>query len=400
MSDLWIEKPKKNDNWLELAARFESGSVKHRLWYRVEASRQKDLCTNADPFVLGFLQIAMHANEPLQVHGRVSPSLLRNLEDFQRAWAVWMPDKYQFVEISADDEREPDLPERTDAIMCFSGGVDSCFTAFRHLKKKTTAFPQPLKTAVLVQGFDIPLDQTGYFESAYKKVEYQLQSLGIKLYKVQTNFKELSVFWPHAFGSGVASVLALFQKSYRTGLIAQGVPYSSYKNLVEGSNPMTDPLLSSEYFAIIPDGGGFQRAEKIKVISEWPEGMKYLRVCWEGEEKDKNCCDCEKCIRNILTFRALGLPRPEAFEQDVSDKRIFKLGPLKEITISVGYNLILSTAIANGMGDATWIESLKKAISRSRKIRKLDSTALGRVKLRLIRCFSRVWRQPVSIIKF
>jgi len=400
MADLWIEDRKRINGTIELAARFESQNIHQRLWYRVEASRENELCSNADPFVLGILQIAMNAGEPLQVHAQVSPSLLRNLEDFQRAWAIWIPEKYKIIEIRADEEQEPELPDRTAAIMCFSGGVDSCFTAFRHAKGVLTRFPQPLKTAVLVHGFDIPLDQTEYYESAYKKVEYQLNSLDIKLYRVATNFKEISVFWPHAYGTGLASILSFFKKQYSKGLIAQTVPYSSYKNLTEGSNPMTDPLLSSNSFPIITDAGGFQRSEKIQVISQWLEGMKHLRVCWEGEEKDKNCCNCEKCIRNILTFRALGLPIPSAFSKDVDDDRILRLGPLKEFTISIGYNVILDIAKKNGMEDDSWVKALKKSIHRSREIRKLELTRKGKFKLWVIRRFNKVWRHPGSRIKF
>jgi hypothetical protein len=128
--------------------------------------------------------------------------------------------------------------------------------------------------------------------------------------------------------------------------------------------------------------------------------MKHLRVCWEGEEKDSNCCVCEKCIRNILTFRAMGLPIPFAFSKDVDDDRIFRLGPIKEFTISIGYNVILDLAEKNGMKDDTWVKSLKKAILRSRAIRKLSKTHFGRFKLWMIRRYNKVWKQPVSIIKF
>ncbi|MBN1472257.1 MAG: hypothetical protein JW925_10790 [Syntrophaceae bacterium] len=400
MAELWIEERRRFDDRIELAARFESRSVQKRLLYRVEASREGELTTLADPFVLGILQIAMHAGEDLQVHGTVSPSLLRNLEGFQRAWAVWKPEYYRLITVRADMEQDIAEPGRHEAICCFSGGVDSCFTAYRHARGVSTCFPYPLRTAVLVHGFDIPLKETGYYESACGKVSIQLKSLDIELYRVATNFKELSVFWPHAFGTGVTSVLSLFQRRYAIGLIAQGVPYSSYQNLVEGSNPMTDPLLSSDAFWIVPDGGGFQRLEKIKVISDWPEGMEHLRVCWEGEKKDRNCCDCEKCIRNILTFRALGLPLPKAFASDPDDGRIYRLGPLKEITISVGYNPILEAARKNGLGDACWVKALKKAIFRSRAIRKLSKNASGLIVLWLLRCFLPAWRQPVEIIKF
>jgi hypothetical protein len=400
MAELWIDERRLLDDLIELGARFESASVQKRLWYRVEVKREGELTNLADPFVLGILQIAMHAGEDLQVHGTVSPSLLRNLEDFQRAWVVWKPDYYRLITVRADVEHDFSEPGRQDAICCFSGGVDSCFTAYRHARGVSTCFPYPLQTAVLVHGFDIPLKEVDYYESACAKVTCQLNSLDIGLYRVATNFKELSVFWPHAFGTGVASVLSLFQSRYAIGLIAQGVPFSSYQYLVEGSNPMTDPLLSSDAFKIVPDGGGFQRWEKIKVISQWAEGMEHLRVCWEGEKKDSNCCDCEKCIRNILTFRALGLPLPKAFPIDPDDKRIYRLGPLKEITISVGYNPILAAARQNGLQDACWIKALRKAIFRSRAIRKLSKTNSGRLGLWLARRFFPAWRQPMEIIKF
>jgi len=400
MADLWIEDRKLVNGEIELGARFEYDGGQHRLWYRVEADVENELAPNADPFVLGILMIAMNTGESLRVHGQVSPSLIRNLEDFQRAWAAWKPEMYGFIEVSADKEKETNFSDRSGMICSFSGGVDSCFTTYRNARGITTRFPLPVQTAVFVQGFDIPLSQKDFYESACNKVHLQLKSLEISLYRVRTNFKEISVFWPHNFGSGVASVLSLFQKRYCAGLIAQGVPFSSYDHLVEGSNPMTDPLLSSSSFTIIPDGGGFRRSDKIKVISDWPEGMEYLRVCWEGEQKDRNCCVCEKCVRNILTFRALGLPLPRAFPLDVSDDQIYKLGPIKEFTISIGYSVILNEMSRRGVENQTWVRALKKAIHRSRMIRKLWSTPFGRFKLRLIRLFRKAWRQPVSVQKF
>jgi len=400
MSDLWIEDWKHCNGQIELGARFESLEKNVRLWYRVEAGREEELTRMADPFVLGILQIAMHDGEGLRVHGTVSPSLLRNLEDFQRAWAVWKPDYYRFIDIRGDMEKESADSGRKEAISCFSGGVDSCFTAYRHARGISTHFPYPLRTAVLVHGFDIPLKETDFHKSASIKVASQIKSLDLELSHVTTNFKELSVFWPHAYGTGVASILSLFQRRFSTGLIAQGVPYSSYQNLDVGSNTMTDPLLSSDNFKIVPDGGGFHRWEKIKVISAWPEGMDHLRVCWEGDEKDRNCCDCEKCIRNILTFRALGLPIPKAFPKDPNDQRIYRLGPLKEVTISIGYEPLLHLAEASGFSRVGWVISLKKAIFRSRAIRKLTKNDFGRLLLWTLRLFLPAWRQPPERIKF
>lgn len=400
MADLWIEDRKRNGEEIELGARFEYSGGQHRVWYRVETRNENHLTPSADPFVLGTLMIAMNKRENLRVHGQVSPSLLRNLENFQQAWSVWESEMYGMIEITADQEMESEFPDRKGVITCFSGGVDSCFTAYRHARGLTTRFPLPLQTAVFVHGFDIPLSQNEVYENARSKIQIQLDSLGLDLYRVRTNFKEESIFWPHEYGPGVASVLSLFQKQFFAGLIAQGVDYSSYKYLPEGSNPLSDPLLSSSSFSIIADGGANTRSDKILAISEWPEGMMHLRVCWEGEEKDRNCCVCEKCIRNILTFRSLGIPLPEAFPLDVSDDQIFRLGPLIEIKISVSYVFILEDAASRGMENESWVRALKRAIHRSRMITKLWLTPFGRFKLRILRLFSRVWRQPVSIIKF
>lgn len=400
MSELWIEDWKRSDGMIELGVRFEGRHKMTRLWYRVEDQHEPELTRHADPLVLGSLMIAMHEGNELRVHGTASPSLLRNLEEFQRAWAAWKPDYYKVIEVRADHEVEPSYPSRNEAICCFSGGVDSCFTAYRQARGIGVSFPFTLKTAVLVHGFDIPLLETGYFESAAAKVTSQLNSIGIGLYRVATNFKEISIFWPHANATGVASVLSLFQRRYHTGLVGQTVPYDSYRNLVEGSNPLTDPMLSSDSFRIVPDGAGFQRWEKIRLISDWTEGMEHLRVCWEGEKKDANCCDCEKCIRNILTFRALGLQVPASFPVTPSDERIYQLGPLKEFTIGIGYDSLLALARESGREKEGWVIAIKKAIHRSRMIRKLILSRCGRLRLWLLRRFFPEWRQPPDRIKF
>jgi hypothetical protein len=219
----------------------------------------------------------------------------------------------------------------------------------------------------MVQGFDIPLDDDDGFRRAAAKVERQLTSLGVDMYRVATNFQEQPVDWTHAFGAGVSSVLALFQGRYRYGLIAQGVPFGAYQALVEGSNPLTDPLLSSDTFAVVPDGAGFNRTDKIAAISEWKEGIEDLRVCWRNTVRDENCCVCEKCIRNILSFRALGLGRPDCFPLDVSDQQILDQVPMTKFKLDIGFEPMLRCAQSRGLGDEAWVQTLQKAIRLSRR---------------------------------
>jgi hypothetical protein len=93
--------------------------------------------------------------------------------------------------------------------------------------------------------------------------------------------------------------------------------------------------------------------------------LEYLRVCWAGDHLYENCCDCEKCIRNILTFRALGLGLPPCFKSDVSNERIRNLAPLKEIIMSVGYDVILDLAERRGLDDP-WVDELRRCVKRNR----------------------------------
>ena len=365
MAELIIEQPRIRDNEVELAARFVSAAGEHRLWYRVELAHRDLLADNADPFVLGTTHLAMKMGEDVLVHGQASPSLLENLEVLQQAWSTWRPNVYRRVEIRATTEAEPEAPAHDGAISGFSGGVDSCFTAFRHARGATTRFPQPLRASVMVHGFDIPRDDEEGYRRATAKAERQLDTLGLELYRASTNWRELPVSWVDSFGAVVASVLSLYQGGFRAGLLSSGVPFGAYRSIVEGSNPITDPLLSSAAFRIVADGPGFQRIDKIAALAQWPEGLPNVRVCWRNSVRDENCCVCEKCIRNILSFRALGLGRPACFSRDVSDQQIMGLVPIKQIMIDVGYASIERIATERGFGDTSWVRTLRKAIRQS-----------------------------------
>ena len=191
----------------------------------------------------------------------------------------------------ADDEQEREAsPGPAQAICGFSGGVDSSFLALRHARGVETRHPEPLRAGVMVHGFDIPLEEEAMFERAASKARRQLDSLGLDLIQVRTNFLSLEIDWTHTFGPALAGILMLFGRRFSRGLIAQGVPFESYRQLVTGSNPITDPLLSSGAFQIVADGAAYARADKIRVIADWPETMRDLRVCWRGEQKDRNCC--------------------------------------------------------------------------------------------------------------
>lgn len=322
---LWPEEWAERDDQLLVGATLEYPNGRRwRLWYRLPAEYRPALARGCDPFVLGTLFAAMQVPADLAVHGVVSPSLLTNLEEFQSAWTAWAPGKLHRTAITADREAEQAASGNSAAVMSFSGGADSAFTAWRHHSGQAGRQRRDLRAGVLVHGFDIPLGQAGIFAGAAERVRRMLASVGMEMIPIATNYREQGGQWPLTFGAGLASCLMLLQGRFREGVIASGYSYKNFSS-PDGSNPVSDWMMSSDSFRIIHDGAAFYKADKLRMISNWPEAMTYLRVCYEGEHLDRNCCRCQKCVWTILTFRMLGLGLPECFERDISNLEILRM---------------------------------------------------------------------------
>lgn len=354
------------DGQITVSATIEGPRHKHKLlWYRLPIEYSSALTRTCDSFLLATLFTAMHKATDLVIHGQVSPSLLRNLEEFQAVWNRWQPNRYSKIEINADIEQESPKNNKSDkALVSFSGGIDSCFTAWRHRTGSCGRSCQNIEAGVLVHGFDIPIDESDAFNRASENARKILQSLGMKLITISTNFRQLGDDWEDAQGAAMASCMMLLQRNFNIGLIASSFPYHRLL-LPWGSNPLTDALLSSDVFKIIHDGAAFTRIDKVREIQNWPEALRYLRVCWQGQQKDRNCGRCEKCIRTILNFRVTGLGLPPCFEQDVTDRQILALKGLDSVAIAF-LNDILSTAKAASINES-WVHALKKCLKRNQR---------------------------------
>lgn len=347
---------------------------RQQLWYRFPARCADALTESADPFVLGALFRAMRASSDLVVHGRVSPSLLRNLEEFQALWACWQPSRYSCVEITADIEEEaPARAGEERALAAFSGGVDSCFTIWRHKNDACGRLRRDITAGVMVHGFDIPLDKPQVFSRAVERSSAILESVDIELIAMASNYRSLGDYWGDAHGAAVASCLMMLQGGYTAGLVGSTWTYDS--SLPWGSSPVGDWMLSNRGFECVHDGAAFSRADKIEAISAWPEVMENLRVCWAGEEVDRNCCRCEKCIRTILNFRVLGYDLPACFDHDVTDQQILDLSGL-QVTAIGELQRVLDLARARGIHDS-WVTALERCTKEN--LRALEGWTLKRI---------------------
>jgi len=334
-----------------------------RLWFRAPSRLRRALTPSADPFLLGVLFRAMATGTPLRVHGSVSPSLLDGLVEFQRAWSCWRPGTYRVVGIEADEEREEPPAEGDEVLMPFSGGVDSAFTAWRCRRGDAELRRPRLAAGLMIHGFDIPLEDAAGFAGAARGSGAMLSSLGMELVPLATNFREQPGDWEDAHGTALAACLTLLKGRFRSALVASSYPYSALI-LPYGSNPVTDPLLSSDSFRIRHDGADVAKVEKVKAIAPWPEARRNLRVCWEGAAHDRNCGRCQKCVWTLLVFRMIGAGLPGCFDRDIGDGEIARFRYLDEGACASMRRLV-ARAKADGVS-ASWLSALERSIRRHR----------------------------------
>ena len=273
---LWPEEPILQDDLIELGATLEkSPAERQRIWFRFPSVFLPTPTGNLDAFLLAVLFNVMSAPADLEIHGEVSLSLLNNLREFQKAWALWLPERYHPVELSALTERDQPQVQSNEFIVAFSGGVDSAFTAWKNRPNPADHLSRKLAAGVMVHGFDIPLNQPEVFARAAEKSRNMLASIGVDLIRVSTNLREQRCDWEDSHGAALAACLILFQGRYNAAMIASSSPYDDL-SFPWGSNPITDRMFSNGSFQVIHDGAGSNRVEKIRQICQWPEAKRYL----------------------------------------------------------------------------------------------------------------------------
>ena len=336
-----------------------------------------------DGYVLSVLFDAMSSGSDIEVRGRLSTQAIRNFWALGEAWKNMNPNLYKPVEINAEQVTDFDTrvsiqseqtTEQDSAILSFSGGLDSHFTAARHSRAYhladrstgigflSTAQSYDITQAVMVHGFDVKYENSKDFAELRKNSETNLNKLNLPLVTVRTNIRVNETDnWEHSFAAKVSGVLHQFSNRFKYGVIASGSPYS--RPLVSwGSQPSIDHLYSGSLMQIVHDGAGFSRSEKALLISKLPELLLGVKVCWEGVEQGKNCGTCQKCIRTRLNFLSVGLPNPPCFESE------FKLSMIDAISASnqtqlLGFQNVLDFSKKNKTNDSEWFKRLQERVA-------------------------------------
>ncbi len=337
-----------------------------------------------DYAAVGSIFFAMRQRRPLHVEGRVSQAMLRNLEELQEAWAVWRPAWYSAVPVTASEEvPDPVASSERTGVFAFSGGVDATAALLLHLGRRLRHRRVQPVTAMFIHGMDIPLEATSALQTARAAAKSILDTVQVPLSTVRTNWRETLCWnYPFEFGAGLAACLHQFTGTANVGVIGSDEDYA-HLQVPWGSNPVTNPFLSGGAFELQTECGSMTRTARVAMISEYPEIVPKLRVCWEGPTTGKNCGKCEKCIRTQLNFLAAGVEplcfdsRPTAAQvRSIKTRNNLQLDHLKDI---------YKAARERGINEP-WVSALRLAITRNRVMSRLQrATRIATAPLRRFR---------------
>ena len=321
------------------------------------------------PFLLAFLLPAMHAGAPLELDLPVDAVTHGNLMEWQEAMASWSPQTLNVVPIRAPLEAEPEKPRAASALTAFSGGVDSNFSVWRHGRRRETPLfrTTPLCAGMMVHGFDIPLTQETVFERAWERSLAMLEASGLRAFRLATNLRSLDRLpgceWSRqAHGIWLAAALSCFEPWFGQMLIPSSFPYPALM-LPWASNPATDGLFSSAASTFWHDGAAHSKLAKIRAIVGEPAVLRYLRVCWKGEQLDRNCGKCFKCVATQICFKLAGVERLDAFPEPCTPADAARVPVEHEANV---WLVRLLSAEALRQGHDAIARALEHALARAR----------------------------------
>jgi hypothetical protein len=266
----------------------------------------------------------MKVGAPLLVQGSVSAKLLQNLDRIQSLFHNWYPEFHK-IPVRATEVRQSCFEGSRAVGSSFSAGVDSHYTALSHQEE--------IDYLIHLHGFDVRLHEEAFRAQVEEKIELACRLLGKRRIEVETNVRDFGdpyTKWDyHNHGAGLASAALLLEpvigKIYvaATHAYAQLIPW--------GSHPLLDPLWSTEDLTFVHDGCGTYRFEKIERLARSQAAMKTLRVCLDRRSGRYNCCRCYKCLRTMVSLKAIGaLEKCETFESSLDLKALKRMKVSRE----------------------------------------------------------------------
>lgn len=331
--------PKIEGSTTVIDAFVDATTARHSIFYSFEGGVRPDPSGIGNAALVGFLPYAMQHGLDIHVDGPVDLDLLVRLEESQDAWALWHPRLFRRVRLDAAEIRAAVPPGDDSAVSAFSGGLDSVYVLHAHRRGLIGRRALDVRFAVLMHGFDLPLDRSDWFEEARRRARVMAESYGVQLVTVRTNWRGLNVPWGLSFIFGVASVLHQFRGTVANAVFAIDRSYD--RDMPGwGNNAVTNHMMGGTSFPIHFTGAGLRRTEKAGAVGGERAVLENLRVCWEHPDSSGNCGRCEKCIRTKLNFLAVGIDDLPALGDPLTARQIDAISVASAPTLSFYHELL------------------------------------------------------------
>ena len=316
MFELKVREEEK-DGFIYKIMQMDLGGKKEEVYIRLPISEKEYLTNMYDPYVVFNIFKMMSIGGDCYIRGKVSKSLLDNLEMFVNCWKIWLPDKCKDIKIIADEEIDEPVKLNNDGIMCFSGGLDSVTTLYRHHKGLAGRNNRNIKKLLAITGARDLSSRRGYSDKSYQefynkkmnRMESISSDLGFNVVHVLTNLTDTDTIfeWGDEFIALFVSIMMLYQDNYNN-LIMASDEFVGQDSIVvpHGSNPISNNFLQSNKFKLITDGQFMTRLDKLETIKDWDFALKNMLACDECyTETNKLCGKCYKCLVTKLNYKAL-----------------------------------------------------------------------------------------------
>lgn len=357
---------------------------KHEVYFETEEEFAEGLTCNPHAFLLGCAIPAMHyGEERVLIDAEICPEFrsgLMTAMSWLRHWYYGPESKIVQIEAKTRSSlSSPRTPER--AGFFFSGGIDAFATLRANRLNFPLEHPWSIKDGLLVYGLE--LDEPQAFEHVKHSLSDAAHDAGITFIPVYTNVylnyrkedaKNKFGFWGDKFEGAVLSAVA-HAFSQRLTVVSIAGSFDIPNLHPHGSHPLLDPNYSTSDLRIRHDGIELSRFAKIKLIADWDVALQYVRVCnmYKRYRKDRlNCGRCEKCIRTMLSFLALGiLEHNRAFPKpDISEEMLHSVISLDKTTFPF-YGELLTPLAERGRNDL--VRAIEHKIAEYHKPKKKDN---------------------------
>lgn len=351
----------------------EAGQYPGTLWYEFPEQYQDWLYMGVEPYVLSLLQFAMARGENIEAAGPFSQRLEYNLRGYQEVYRQWYPENFKPVQLRhAGPAVAP--TSGSQAATLFSGGVDSFYTLLQQL-----ADTEPVKDYQVSLAFHIFFDMERHDRQAYDQrvadLTPALADLGVTLIQVNTNMRHFLVgrtaperhwFLNKSFVGGLTSVGMLLSGEVARLFLPGGWQFQDYHP--SGTSWLTDSMLASEWYETIHHGAALTRTEKIDAIANQPLAQRFLSVCLNKPDQNRNCGDCTKCVRTMTTLDLLG--KREAFTVFDSPARARPIREMSRLTEKFYIRENLSLARQHNNQRYLWLLRLTWLAHQLRRLRR------------------------------